>query len=148
MSAKIQLRLGAAAAALQLATAGTTRKLQLGLKQTKPTRGVMNKLEQAWMNELLARQRAGELLVIRFEEVTLKLAHDVRYTPDFWTVTSQGLVRCYETKGWMRDDARVKLRVAAAQFPEFEFVLVQRKNRAWLLEPVESPLPSPHLFSS
>lgn len=40
-------------------------------------------------------------------------------------------VTCYEIKGFMRDDAAVKLKVAAATFPCFRWILVQRDRRRW-----------------
>jgi hypothetical protein len=53
-------------------------------------------------------------------------------------VLRTGEVVCYEVKGFMQEDARVKLRVAAQSFPEFSFVLVYWKAKAWVFEPVET----------
>jgi hypothetical protein len=41
-----------------------------------------------------------------------------------------GAVTFYETKGFMRDDAIVKIKTAAKQFPMFTFVLVTRKKKS------------------
>ena len=86
----------------------------------------MNKTERAFALGLEAERRAGRIVVWRFEAITLKLAFDTRYTPDFYVLYPSGNAVFYETKGFMRDDANVKLKVAARQFPEFCFVLVQK----------------------
>ena len=94
--------------------------------------GVMNKLEAAWAVELDGSGDAWE-----FERVTLKLAPDTRYTPDFLVIGPAGDVQFHEVKGFMRDDARVKLKVAADRFPWFRFHLVTRTGGAWQVEEIE-----------
>ena len=85
----------------------------------------MNKLEKSFAIGLEAKKRNGEILRWDYERVTLKLAHDTRYTPDFFVVERDGTISFYETKGFFRDDAKVKLKVAAASFP-FKFYLVEK----------------------
>lgn len=54
---------------------------------------------------------------------TLRLANGCTYTPD-WACLLNGVLQFHEVKGekaW--DDAIVKLKVAAATFPCFEFYL-------------------------
>lgn len=60
--------------------------------------------------------------------ITLKLADDTRYTPDFSTLGPNGEFQFYETKGFFRDDAKVKLKIAARQFRMFQFHLVYKKK--------------------
>lgn len=84
-----------------------------------------NKTERAYGQRLELLRRAGEVLSWGFQRITLKLADDCRYTPDFDVVTAAGELEMHETKGFMRDDARVKLKVAARSFP-FRFVLVKK----------------------
>jgi hypothetical protein len=56
----------------------------------------------------------------------LKLADDTRYSPDFFVLTKDNELVCYEIKGpFRREDSFVKLKVAARLFP-FRFVLVTR----------------------
>ena len=95
----------------------------------------MNKLEANYAMGLEAQKRAGKITLWRYERLTLKLADDTRYTPDFYVLYPDGTVQLIETKGFMRDDARVKLRVAATQYPEFEFILVQ-KGRIDRIDPI------------
>ena len=99
----------------------------------------MNKLEARYAQHLDLLQRAGQVAAWRFEVVTLKLAVDVRYTPDFLVILPGGELELHETKGFLRDDARVKLRVAARMFPWFVFRLVRwGKAGAWEIEGVEA----------
>lgn len=86
----------------------------------------MNKLEASFAMTLEAQKRAGKIVLWRYERLTLKLADDTRYTPDFYVLELDGSVSLTEVKGFMRDDALVKLKVAAAQFPEFRFYLWQK----------------------
>ena len=87
----------------------------------------MNKLEADYAIRL-----AGSLW--SFEVVTLKLAADCRYTPDFMVINREdGVVEFHEVKGHWRDDAKVKLRVAAEKFPMFRFFAAQRDKGCWTI---------------
>ncbi len=92
--------------------------------------GEMNGTERRYLEEVLENdQRAGRIAQIQFETITLKLAPDTRYTPDFFVLTADGLIEFHESKGHMEDDAWVKLKVAAAQHPWFRFVLAKVKRK-------------------
>jgi len=105
-----------------------------GLRMARPGQtkrpGVMNKLEEAYSWVLEADRRAGLLTWYAYEAITLRIAHDCRYTPDFAVRTAGGQLEFHEVKGYMRDDARVKLKVAAATFP-FKFLLVRKSGQGW-----------------
>jgi hypothetical protein len=103
------------------------RRRQFRAKAGKARRvpGAMNGLERAYSQHLDARIATGEILSWSFECVTLKLADACRYTPDFMVIASDCTVEFHETKGRWMDDAKVKFKVAAAQFP-FRFVAVYR----------------------
>lgn len=79
--------------------------------------GVMNKTEEAYAAHLELRRRAGEVEAVWFEGITLKLAEGCRYTPDFLVMLSDGRLEAHEVKGHWQDDAKVKIKVAAAKFP-------------------------------
>ena len=95
----------------------------------------LNKLEDDFHRHLVSTFKPlGAAILV--QPITLKLGNGVRYTPDFIkadlfvpphrTVT----LDAYEVKGprfW--DDARVKIKVAASQYPWIRFVLVTRKGR-------------------
>lgn len=62
------------------------------------------------------------------QAITLKIANGVRYTPDV-AVMYAGGVAFYEVKGFLRDDAAVKIKVAAHQYRLSKFFLVTKRNR-------------------
>ena len=83
--------------------------------------GEMNGTERKMSEHLEGMKHRGEIIDYRFESVTLKLAKDTRYTPDFMVMMPDGEIQFWEVKGFWHDDARVKIKVAAALFP-FLFV--------------------------
>lgn len=94
------------------------------------TRGQMNRTEQAYDGYLAKLKLAGKIIEYRFEAVTLRLAQRTTYTPDFFVITENDF-QFHEVKGFWRDDARVKFKVAAEQFPWFVFFEVTYKNKIW-----------------
>ena len=88
--------------------------------------GTMNKTEQAYAHHLDWLKSEGEVLEYRFESVTLRLAKRTRYTPDFMLIMDDGTIELHEVKGFWRDDARVKIKVAAEMYPMFRFVAVKK----------------------
>lgn len=91
----------------------------------------MNKTEAAYAERLDLLQRGGAIRRWRFEAVTLRLADGTRYTPDFLVEPYDGAPELHEVKGFWRDDALVKYRVAAELFPMFRFRVVKRKRHEW-----------------
>jgi hypothetical protein len=88
--------------------------------------GTMNKLETAYAERLKALLAEGKIARWGFEDHTLKLAHDTRYTPDFSVVADDGVIELHEVKGFFEDHAKVKIKVAAAMFP-YRFYLVRKR---------------------
>lgn len=85
--------------------------------------GEMNKTEAKYAAELEQRRLAGLIDWYAFESVTLKLAKDTRYTPDFVVMRANSEMEFHEVKGYWEDDAKVKIKVAAEKFP-FRFIAV------------------------
>ena len=86
----------------------------------------MNKTEAEYAGMLEARRLRGEVAWWRYEAITLKLADNTRYTPDFLVLLPDGVLEIHETKGgYIREDGWLKLKVAAALFP-FRFFLCQK----------------------
>lgn len=79
--------------------------------------GQMNKTETAYAQQLELRKRYGEIAWYRFEGIKLRLADNTFYTPDFAVMLSGGQMELHEVKGYWTDDARVKTKVAAEQYP-------------------------------
>ena len=90
----------------------------------------MNKLEAKYAAKLDADPDVAWFV---YESVTLKLAKNTRYTPDFFVQKTDGSVECHECKGFWEDDARVKIKCAAEKFP-MRFVAVQWKAKQWQYE--------------
>jgi len=97
----------------------------------------MNQLESAYAMHLAADR---DIAWFAYEGVTLKLAHDTRYTPDFAVMLRDGTLEMRECKGpHAFEDSLVKLKCAAAVFP-FIFRLVTRsKDGAWESREVGAP---------
>jgi hypothetical protein len=99
----------------------------------------MNKTEQAFAELLDTRYD-----VIKWwrEPIKLRLGGRTFYTPDF-LVEPAGwnwpVLAFVEVKGFMRDDAAVKLKVAASAYPCFRWLLVVRAGRhGWEVREVDS----------
>lgn len=92
----------------------------------------MNKTEKARAIELEAMKRTGKIAGWWFEKVTLKLADDTRYTPDFMIQENDGSIRFEETKGFWREDAKVKTKVAASLFP-FPIRSLSKTSTGWAI---------------
>ena len=91
----------------------------------------MNKTEARYFARL---QADPDVHWIGYEAVTLKLADDCRYTPDFAVMRSDGAIELHEVKGgFVREDAWVKVKVAAAKFP-FQFVFAQEVKGVWTVK--------------
>lgn len=63
--------------------------------------------------------------------LTFKLAHDCRYTPDFFALDDTGL-RAIDCKGghtW--EDSLIKARVAARLFPWCRFIIAKKNGHVW-----------------
>jgi len=82
----------------------------------------MNKWEKAHESELLILLQIREILGYHFEPFGLKLASKTYYHPDFLVVYPDHF-EIHEVKGFMRDDANVKIKVATKLFPWFQFKL-------------------------
>lgn len=94
----------------------------------------MNKTEQAYAAHLQKLKLAGEIFYYKFEPLKLRLAKNTYYTPDFMIIDNNRVIKFHEVKGFWRDDARVKIKVAAQAFPFFVFIAVQKFRGGWKFE--------------
>jgi hypothetical protein len=99
--------------------------------------GELNKTEAAYAAYLEARKQSGEILWYKFEGVKLRLADNTFLSPDFFVLLSDCSLEVHEVKGHWRDDARAKIKIAAAMFP-FRFIAVTAKTKkaggGWAIE--------------
>ncbi len=86
--------------------------------------GAMNQTEARYERDLRDAVTLGDVAWYRFEGIKLRLADNTFYTPDFAVMLSTGEMEMHEVKGFWADDARVKIKVAADQYP-FRFIAVQ-----------------------
>jgi hypothetical protein len=93
----------------------------------------MNRTEAAYAQRLELQRQAGEVVWFKFEGIKLRLADATFYTPDFAVMLSDGTLEMHEIKGYWEDDARVKIKVAAAIYP-FRFVALTAKRGTWQIE--------------
>ncbi|MNM21163.1 hypothetical protein D3C81_315210 [compost metagenome] len=99
---------------------------QLALGRLKT--GQMNKTETAYGDRLRALEHTGEILWHKFEGIKLRLADNTFYTPDFAVLAADGVMELHEVKGFWQDDARAKIKIAAALYP-FRFLAVRVKAK-------------------
>lgn len=90
----------------------------------------MNKWERRYADRLELLKAGGEVLWWKFEGITLKIAPDCRYTPDFLVMLKDSTLELHEVKGFWRDDAKVKCRLAADLFP-FPVWIVKPMKGGW-----------------
>ena len=83
----------------------------------------MNKTERAYSEYLTTLG-----LPWHFEAIKLKLAKKTYYTPDFY-LPSRAEFR--EVKGFWRDDARAKFKLAADLFPWWRFTAIRKGKNGW-----------------
>lgn len=99
--------------------------------RTRHVAGTPNKTEARYITEVLQPAVArGEIVKWWFERFTMKLADDTRYTPDFLCQLASGELVLHEVKGFMEEDARVKIAVAAEYFP-FRLYIAKFLKNAW-----------------
>lgn len=107
-----------------------------GSTRSQHAPGMMNGLEKRYAQHLALRRTVGEIMGFKFEPLKLRLAPKTYYSPDFSVMMPDGRVELHEVKGghW-EDDARVKIKCAAAMFPEFRIVAAQEKGKGnWVFE--------------
>lgn len=95
--------------------------------------GTMNKTELAYARRLEALKFSGDILWYEFEPINIRLAPNTFYKVDFLVMTKSGEIEAHEVKGFWTDDARVKIKVAAAKIP-FKFIGARLIKGDWQFE--------------
>lgn len=104
--------------------------------------GVLNKTESAYEEHLKLLMTAGEILWYSFEGLKFRLADNTSYTPDFAVMKKDGQIELHEVKGAeaiFRDDAKVKIKVAAETYPfvfKVAFPASRRLGDGWTIKVV------------
>jgi hypothetical protein len=93
--------------------------------------GEMNSHEAKYAERLEAERLLGRVDSWQFEPMALYLARGLRYHPDFMVIYADGAVEIHEVKGFWRDDAKAKIKMAADEFPMFRFRSFSLKKGKW-----------------
>mgnify|MGYP003599191267 CR=1 FL=1 len=101
--------------------------------RSRPASRRMNKTEAAYASRLGLLKAAGEIVDYKFESINLRLSDKTWYKPDFSVYLPNGAMEFHEVKGHWEDDARVKIKVAAEQYPH-RFVAVKKDKDDWRFE--------------
>ena len=91
-----------------------------------------NTSDHRYSFELEMLRQEGEIKRWLYESIKFRLADRTWYTPDFVVWMPDGRVRVVEVKGFLRDDAAVKYKVARETYPEFEWVMIRRVKSSWV----------------
>jgi len=104
--------------------------------------GQMNRTEAAYAQHLELLRNTGTVLWYRFEGLKLRLADNTFLTVDFAVMVADGQLEMHDCKGSKaiyQDDAKVKMKVAAEQYPfvfRVAFPKPKREGGGWLIEEV------------
>lgn len=105
-------------------------------RAVRPVRGTMNRSEGRYAKHLAAQMARGELAGFWFEPIKFRLADKTYYSPDFLVMLPDGRLELHEVKGWMEDDAAVKLKVQAETYWLFPVRLARETRGAWTITEV------------
>lgn len=108
----------------------------------------MNATESAYAQVLQGRLLAGQVAAYWFEGIKLRLGLNLWFTPDFLVQMADRTVEVHEVKAtWrggrhagkagFREDARVKIKAAAHQYPLFRFIAVRLDRSEWHAEEIK-----------
>jgi hypothetical protein len=128
-----RLRLVDPSAGAGLATVAQSSDKAVAQDPAYPKR--MNKTERRYQDTVLNIElRAGEITRYRYEALKLRLADNTFLTPDFYVVRADGRMQIREVKGgYVREDARMKFKIAAGMYPEYSWQMWQWEGGKWTL---------------
>lgn len=90
----------------------------------------LNKTEARYAADLELKRLLGEIRDWKSHPCGIRLADKTFYHPDFLVIRNDGRTEFHEVKGFMRDDANVKIKVAAALYRHWVFRLVWSNGKA------------------
>jgi hypothetical protein len=96
----------------------------------------MNRTEERYAAHLALLQQTGRIARWWFGAFKVRLADKTWYTPDFLVKDPEGFWEWHETKGWMEDDAAVKLKVTSDLYWDVPVKVVREVRDGWTLKDV------------
>lgn len=121
-------------------TRATTQPVVLARARQTNRSAAMNRNEARYSQFLDAEKKSGHILDWKWSPLKFRLGNDWKttLTPDFMVITLDGTIELVDCKGrkgdsfWVEEDAMIKLKVAAAQYSWFRWVIVwQAKDGTW-----------------
>ena len=105
-------------------------------------KGTMNKSETAFSQYLEMLKHTGDVLWYKFEGIKLMIAPNTSITVDFAVLPASGVLEMIDVKGSkaiFTDDARAKMKVAAAMYPfvfKVAYPVAQKDGGGWKIEDI------------
>lgn len=105
-------------------------------------KGHMNKTEGSFAQHLDMEKLANKILWYKFEGIKLMLAANTSITVDFAVLPATGVLEMIDVKGSKHiftDDARAKMKVAAAMYPfvfKVAYPIPQKEGGGWHIEEI------------
>lgn len=95
--------------------------------------GELNRTESSYSQYLEAEKHAGHISDFWFESIKLRIADgSCWYCPDFMVLRPDGSIELHEVKGSPKifmDDAKIKCKACATQYPFALFVVYPRRKK-------------------
>jgi hypothetical protein len=91
----------------------------------------MNKWERGYAWHLDDLKKRGVVKWWRFEALKFRLADRTWYTPDYTVGMADGSMVVVEVKGFRREDALVKFKVARETHPEYRWMMLGKEAGLW-----------------
>lgn len=102
-------------------------------RYTRPKKGKRNKLEARYEAHLASLKASGDIYDFDFEPEKFRLANEgdaCYFTPDFRVLLNDETVEFHDTKGYMEEDANIKIKWFVQQHP-YPLVVVRWVNGNW-----------------
>jgi hypothetical protein len=90
----------------------------------------MNRTEAAYADQLELLKIAGKIIDWRFNAIRFRMADGAYYKPDFMII-KEDCCELHEVKGFWREAAKVRIKVAAELYPWFRWVVVRLVKGKW-----------------
>ncbi len=117
--------------ALAIRRSGTAGKKEKTRALGRMKKGQMNKTEKLYAQYLETQKAANKILDYWFESHKYKIGTNACwYTPDFVVQLSTGEIEIHEVKGHWEEDALVKVKALALNYP-YKVIAVKWVKSAW-----------------
>lgn len=102
----------------------------------RPWHPYRSKWEWQYARRLVWERDVGMIRDFQYEPDRLEIGVGAFYTPDFGVDLIDGGREMREVKGYKREAAMVRLKVAAQRYSHLRFVLVTKKAGQWVHTPI------------